>query len=374
MRVLVCVHCTVLGGANRSMLGLMDINQTKGIEYYVLLPEKGPLCAELEKRNIKYYIFPYYNWVHYGKKNNKIKAFVKLIKNQIIADQIVKIIKAEHIDIVHTNDSLTMIGALVARQARIPHIWHIREFLDDDYNLYYNYSMKYVKKLYSEANVVIAISKVIENHAVKKLGLKNSLLIYNGLEHKEGVHQKSQEFVVAFSGGDSEKKGILDVLGAFEIILKKRKDISLVIGGKFSDESLLERIRKIDKNVYIKVIGERKDWGEWLDKAHIALVCSNMEAFGRVTVESMFARAVVIATNTGANEELIDNGKDGYIYKIGNIEELAEKICNVKDHYAEQKALIECAYRKADSQFNIERTAQNVLETYKDILKKGANL
>lgn len=374
MRVLVCVHCTVLGGANRSMLGLMDINQAKGIEYYVLLPEKGPLCAELEKRNIKYYIFPYYNWVHYGKKNSKIKAFAKLVKNHMIANQIVKIIKAEHIDIIHTNDSLTMIGALIARKARVPHIWHIREFLDDDYNLYYNYSMKYVRKLYSEANVVIAISKVIENHAVKKLGLKNSLLIYNGLEHKDDMHQKSKEFVVAFSGGDSEKKGILDVLGAFEIILKKRKDISLVIGGKFLNENLLERIRKIDKNGCIQIIGESKTWGEWLSKAHIALVCSNMEAFGRVTVESMFAKAVVIATNTGANEELIDNGKDGYIYKIGNIVELAEKICNIKDHYGEQKTLIECAYKKADSQFNIERTAKNVLEVYWDVFKKGANL
>lgn len=371
MRVLVCSHCTVLGGANRSMLGLMDINRKQGVEYIVLLPDEGPICGELKKRKIKYHVLPYYNWVHYGNKNSKTKAIIKLAKNELISRKVARIIKTEKIDIVHTNDSLTLIGALAAKKAKVKHIWHIREFLDYDYTLNYNYSDSFVRKMYSSADAVVAISKVIEKHINNRFKLNNCVLVYNGLEQNDNEFEKEKEFLVSFSGGDSEKKGILDVLDAFEIILKTRNDIRLVIGGKFSNNALINKIKAFDRSDKIQIIGESKEWNSWLGKSHVSLVCSHMEAFGRVTVESMLAKAIVVATNTGANEEIITDGKEGYIYRIGDKEQLAGIICNVIDTYDSHKEMIENAYEKAKKDFSIEATADHIADLYTQILSKG---
>ena len=58
----------------------------------------------------------------------------------------------------------------------------------------------------------------------------------------------------------------------------------------------------------------------------VELVCSRAEAFGRVTVEAMLGGIPVIGSNTGGTPELIQDGKNGYLYKYGNPEELESKM------------------------------------------------
>lgn len=42
------------------------------------------------------------------------------------------LMRSRDIDIVHINTSWTYVGALAAKKAKIPFIWHIREFLEED--------------------------------------------------------------------------------------------------------------------------------------------------------------------------------------------------------------------------------------------------
>ena len=56
------------------------------------------------------------------------------------------------------------------------------------------------------------------------------------------------------------------------------------------------------------------------------MVCSNREAFGRVTVEAMFAGNPVLAADSGANIELVQDKKNGRIYKNKDLVDLAEKM------------------------------------------------
>ena len=46
------------------------------------------------------------------------------------------------------------------------------------------------------------------------------------------------------------------------------------------------------------------------------MVCSNREAFGRVTVEAMFAGNPVLAADSGANTELVQDKKMEEYIKI----------------------------------------------------------
>lgn len=372
MKIMYFTHCSILGGANRSMLGLIDCNLKFDVEYIVIMPVDGPLCQELKKRKIKYYIFPYYNWVYYHDQRKRGREIVKFVINKMIAHKIAKVIKYENVDIVHTNDSLTYVGALAAKLAGVKHIWHIREFLDEDYDLHYMYPMNMVKKMYSSSDAIVAISQIVKKKIEYTIGCRNSILIYNGLDCKKILNTgKCKKFTVSFSGGDSVNKGILDVIDAFEIIFKNRRDIYLRIGGKFSNLELLSKLQKIDLDSrHVEILGESENWMGELAKSHISLVCSKKEAFGRVTIESMLCRAIVIASNAGANIELINNGQNGYIYSGGDGKALASIICYVKDNYEHLNDIIDNSYNMAVSNFDIEITGKKIRTLYRELVKE----
>ena len=59
---------------------------------------------------------------------------------------------------------------------------------------------------------------------------------------------------------------------------------------------------------------------------NLGLVCARDEAFGRVTIEMMYHRTPVIASKSGANPELIQEGKCGELYELFHPEQLADRI------------------------------------------------
>ena len=77
-------------------------------------------------------------------------------------------------------------------------------------------------------------------------------------------------------------------------------------------------------NVHLK--GFNKNISANRQKYDMALTCSKMEALGRVTIEGMYYRNLVVGANSGATVELIEDGKTGYLYKSGEFEDLAKTI------------------------------------------------
>ena len=78
---------------------------------------------------------------------------------------------------------------------------------------------------------------------------------------------------------------------------------------------------------------------------HIAVVASKSEAFGRVTIEAMLGGLVVVATDAGANSELIDNGKTGYLYPSGDYHKLYECIYKIQEN---RENMYETAVKSAE--------------------------
>jgi glycosyltransferase involved in cell wall biosynthesis len=63
-----------------------------------------------------------------------------------------------------------------------------------------------------------------------------------------------------------------------------------------------------------------------IDRAHVGLMCSRSEAFGRVTVEYLRRGRPVIGTRSGGTPELTEDGVTGLLYDPGDIEALADHI------------------------------------------------
>ena len=123
----------------------------------------------------------------------------------------------------------------------------------------------------------------------------------------------------------------------------------------------------MEKNIDFK--GYVDNIYEYVGKYDIGLVCSKSEGFGRVTAEYMHAGLIVIASNKGANSELIDNGENGFLYEYGNSDDLSKKIEKVIEEKSDFKQkIVEEAMKKANNMFTAEKNADNVYKIYEEVL------
>ena len=127
----------------------------------------------------------------------------------------------------------------------------------------------------------------------------------------------------------------MEAIKAFEYLsIVGERTVKLLLVGAGRDKysfQLMEYVQKNGLENNIKIIDFSPRPVLFYAQSHIALVCSRCEAFGRITIESMKMGLPVIASNTGANTELIKEGFNGYLYEYENEKKLAKKIILLKD-------------------------------------------
>lgn len=374
MKILFVSHYSGLGGANRSLLDLIDALKTySNIEVHVVLPKKGLMTDELKEREIPFKTIRYFNWVkkeHGEKFKEKLIYTIKDLLNRYATNLISKYIKKEKIELVHTNDSLTIIGFLSAKRSRIPHVWHIREFLTDDYNLTFRKSDSYVYKCFEESDKIIAISKEVKDFYHYKINREINV-IYNGIPQPTNFSINNfKKFTIMFAGGSKVEKGIWDVLKAANLLKEvyPNFDFNILIAGTFKNKVMEDYINEKYLSENIQILGNIDNIEEYRKKAHIFLVCSKREAFGRVTVEAMFDKVPVIASNSGANPEIIKHNHSGVLYEIGDFVSLSKKIKELHDNNNFRTILSNRGFISAKNNFEINITAKKILKMYKTLI------
>ena len=88
------------------------------------------------------------------------------------------------------------------------------------------------------------------------------------------------------------------------------------------------------------------------------LMCSEHEAFGRVTAEAMSACLPVIGKNSGGTPEIIVHGETGYLYNT--FDELVESMTRLVQDPALGRQMGLAGWQRAKQMFNIEDYAANV--------------
>lgn len=377
MKILFVTHYADMYGANLSMCNLICEYKKHGIEADVICPGAGKLKDNLNRQGIKCFSIPYKNCgVPMGKKYlmNIVIVLLGFIKNRLYLDEINKFVDISQYDIIHTNSMCTHFGAMLAEKYNKPHVWHIREYMEEDYNLKVLRTLS-VKHAYAYTDKFIAISQSIKDKFSKRFCEDRIELIYNGVQHNHIPHRETDKFVFVITGLISPNKGMLEAVEAFGKIARSCPDSELwVIGGgdftKGYGKKLIMSAEKSGAAEKIKFLGQRMDVPELLSQAKCGLMCSKKEAFGRVTIEYMQNKLVTIGSNSGGTPELIEDGKTGFLYEPGNVEELAEKMKRVYENYNAMQPIIDVAYKRAVDYFSIERCANEIIEIYRKLARK----
>ena len=367
MNIVFVSHYSGKGGANNEMLLLIEQLLIKGHNITVVIPTDGWINSKVkDKCNV--IITPYHRWVESGDcsaPRRTISQIVKLAVNWKAANYLADKLKHEKIDLIHTNDSLTVVGAYLAKKLNVPHVWHIREIFDGQFNFKHTYSENYCKKWLNRADYVIAISEAVYDR-YKQYRLNNLAMIYDGLKYQPATTQRSagsdkSVFTMLFCGGTSKSKGFDDVVELAARLVKEGQDfvIKVVASSNVTDQ-LIHQLKNDGTFEKFQFLGFVNNLNEIRQTCDVMLMCSKDEAFGLVTVESMLAKLPVIGRNSGATTEIIKNGKTGFLYDT--VDDLQDKVKYTMSH--DLSEIKEQAFNYARENFLIKQTAKKVENIY----------
>ncbi len=316
MKLLSIASSSSIGGSTFSLLHLLKGLKNKGVEIIVVVPEKGFLCDELSKLDIPYYFnpVPFVIWPFHRNLKDYILYFPRLVRtvlyNAIGYHRLKRLVLNVKPDIIHSNVSVINVGFRVAKHFGIPHVWHIREYGDRDFDMSRFPSDKKFRKELTTESYAIAITQDIFNY----FGLNsNATVIYNGIEETLASNseiKKENKFI--FAGHLSDGKGTRSLIREFaKFALSDKKGYILELWGsspKSYEDILLNEISKLAMSDRIFLKGETKNIYPIMLKAKAIIVPSKYEGFGRITAEAMINNCLVIGRDTAGTKEQFDNG------------------------------------------------------------------
>ncbi len=338
VRVAFLTHYTELYGANLSLLNLMDGLSGYGVVPHVIAPEGGDLIAELARRRIPAAVLPFDWWV--STRRTLAGATTRLVRSVRAVPALVKQMTAWGTQLVYSNSSVFAVGAVAAGWLKVPHVWHLREFGDRDYDLLPDLGPRLRGRILRSADAMIFVS-----HALRKAFFPggppptNSHVIYNGVARAaefdarraaaDGVRGRVQPFTFALVGRFRDGKGQAVAIEAFAQVAGRFPNSRLLLvggAGATGDQAYSDHCRALA--AASGLAGRMEFWGYIPDPeraflaADVALMCSRNEAMGRVTVEAMAAGRPVIGFDGGGTTELISHERTGLLYR-GGASELA---------------------------------------------------
>lgn len=372
MNVLYIAYQSRMYGANRSLLNLiLDMRSRHGVIPYVLVAEDGDFVSECNKENIPCEVAFFYRWNNPGGTfQSMLKSRVKNIFNIYLYKKALEKTKDWKIDLVHSNSSETDIGCYIAQKYNIPHVWHIREYGMEDYNLVYSHCDNYVSKQYEKASAVITISKAIYNYYIserKLLSQLNTKTIYNGIAiiptyHKSYFLNNTMNFCVC--GLITEGKNQIEIIEALKYLKEYNFIVHFIGGGnEYYIRKLKEKTEELDVENKVKFWGYQSNVNDILKEMDIGIIPSKKEAFGRVTIEYMLNYMPVIGSNSGGTPELVAEGT-GMVYELGKADELANRM----KYFLEHKENVSCmgarARNHAIDNFSMKKNTDLIYDVY----------
>lgn len=389
MKVLYVANSTsASGGDNKSLLTLLHGIRFKGVTPFIVVPDKNGIYEQLIKEGFDVTVVNYRMNVYPNTSSVKdILLFVpRLLCRRIIehvaVSKIGRLCKEKNIDIVHSNVSVLSCGQSAARKNGLPHVAHIREFVDKDFRLRpYPSKNAFYARLKSPHSYTICITRGIQEH--HGLSGTNVTQIYNGISKEDRMATPKatpySEQYFLYAGRIEKSKGVMQLLEAYaNFIHKNPHGYSLKLAGEESDLSYSADVHQFVKscglNNKVKFLGARRDITFLMQNAQALVVPSVFEAFGRCLPEAMANGCLTIGHDTGGTKEQYDNGLHECGREIGlrykTTTELSSCLSRVylakEDEFADTK---NCAKRVVEKLYSQESYIDGVYTFYKKILK-----
>ena len=147
---------------------------------------------------------------------------------------------------------------------------------------------------------------------------------HNG-ELKQELCPKREKIVVHVSNF-RPVKNVAHVVTVFKKLLDRGLNLKLLLVGDGPDRVSSEHLaRRLDICEHVTFMGKQEAVEDILSISDLFLMPSGSETFGLAALEAMACGVPVIASNIGGLPELIENGKNGFLCELGDLDDFTDK-------------------------------------------------
>ncbi|AIQ67169.1 glycosyltransferase family 4 protein [Paenibacillus graminis] len=369
-------HTAKWSGGEVALFNILT-NISNQIEPLVILAEEGRLAERLREKGIDVRVIPLNESIrNRGRNAVNLGAPAAALGLLAYGRKLAPILKQEKVDCVHTNSlKSAFYGAVAAKKAGVPLIWHIRDHI----------GAPYLKPVVAKAirllsrllpNGVIANSHSTLN-ALELPRTKKTLVVYSAFAKAigEGIGKREQqkEFNVLLVGRLAQWKGQHIVLEAAKAF-KNDSRVKFWLAGDalFGEEAykneLIQKMQQ-DELTNVSLLGHVEDIQGLMSKADLLIHTSiTPEPFGQVIVEGMAAGLPVIASNEGGPVEIVVPGVTGMLIQPGDPVVLADSITWMLNHPEDRRRMADSGMKRVKEHFVIENTVKDIVDYYKGLL------
>jgi glycosyltransferase involved in cell wall biosynthesis len=235
---------------------------------------------------------------------------------------------------------------------------------------------------------VVAVSKTTREGLIRSQRLSPAKVVvaYNGVDTEEfrpstGLHQVLMKYhledfdkIILSIGALQQRKGQEKIIQCLPEILEKWPHLVYVNVGRPYDKSYQARLMEgaerlgVSKNVKLLVTVPHEDLVPLINSAYLCVHASTREPFGLATVEEMACGKAVVAFDSGAMPEIIDDRVDGLLVPPDDQGALTRSILELLGDSQLAKTLGGAARTKVVTKFTWDQTASRLKTIYAGIL------
>ncbi|MFC1812284.1 glycosyltransferase family 4 protein [Thermodesulfobacteriota bacterium] len=373
IRILFFNHVETLeGGAEHSLLELLENLPKEKCEPFVVTPSEGDFSHACKKRGITYDFCPSVWWV----KNTNLDAWLYGMRRLPEAvEKIRQIIRENNIDVVHTNSSVAPAAAFAAALEQKPHVWHVREFLNHEDFGYsagpLNFEIIRALILSLSCKIIVISKPLAKEYMINENNEKKIITIPDGIDYRKFENcSKSKENIVLSIGATSAAKGLEDLIETAKIIHARRKDVQFcVIGHVYPSRyktGIQKRLREKGLSGHVYLLGYQEDVIPHMSRAKVFCLPSRSEGMSRVILEAMAAGLPVVSTDSGGPRDLVVDGQTGFLSPVGDPEMMADNLLKIlsDDHLAEKMG--ELGRVRARENFDLRKSSAQTFKVISD--------
>lgn len=362
MKILHIITDTNIGGAGRLLLAVLNNINKERFDISVAVPKNSALIPLIEKTGTKVI----------ATERGRDKSFEPAAVRELI-----RLIKTEKPDIVHTHASLS--GRIAAKKCRVKIRIMTRHCAFGNKKSAERFPIKQLRGAYSDLLTThyVATAEIAKKQLVAAgCNEKKITVIQNGAEKMRDATESEKAalraaldipekaFVVGISARLEEYKGHKYLIDAMSKI--KVNNIYLIVVGDGSRRDELQRYAA-EKGVSNRVIfaGFQPDMALYYSIFDVGVNASyGAETTPLAITEAMSLGVPSIVTNSGGNADTVTDGYDGIVVPEKDAGALAAAITSLYSDRALLTRLGENARRSYDEKFSAEKMTKKLEKLY----------
>ncbi len=236
-----------------------------------------------------------------------------------------------------------------------------------------------LRRTFQQADIIWANSSFTQQDAIEVFQINPDKvkvvpeginpLFYSAERHQDETQEVQRFF---FFGQWSKRKGLLDTLAAFgDVAAQGKRNWQLQIAGWGDEEALWKTAEQHGIADLIQVVGRlnHPDLLKALKLAQVVILPSHIESFGLAVIESQASGIPVIAYDTGAVPDIIEDSVTGWLVPLNRIDLLTKAILDALAHPAQTYKMGLAGRDRVVQRYSWEHTITQFLEDIKKLKK-----